>query len=87
MSDAGGDGDDRSPEERKADEEFYATHGYPAHVDLAWLEDRLAAMSRMLMKLSLMQAPETIMEKQRRLVAQREEWIAAWKRDHPEATT
>jgi hypothetical protein len=62
---------------------FYKTHGYPHGTpDLAWLEGMLAATGRRLMQLSVRGAPAVILENERKLVARREGWIAAWKKEH-----
>jgi hypothetical protein len=67
----------------KVAREFYDTHGYPYETpSLAWLEERLSVMSRQMMQLSSLNAPPVILENQRRLIAQREGWIKAWKKEH-----
>lgn len=74
-----------TPEQRAswdADVKFYKAHGYPNGTpDLEWLEEKLSQTERRLMQLSAMKAPAVILEGERRLIAQRKGWIAAWKKE------
>ncbi len=59
--------------------------GYPEGTpDRAALEALLAGSQRRLMKLSAMNAPNVILEGERRLIKQREGWLEAWDKEHDE---
>lgn len=63
---------------------FLEEHGYPADITREQIEASIERTGQRLMKVSAMGAPPVILEGERRLLAQREAWLAAWDREHPE---
>lgn len=71
-----------SPEYVK-EKAFLDAHGYPFGTPgRDWLEGKIDQREQRLFRLSAMKAPDTILESERRLVAQAKGWLAAWDKEH-----
>lgn len=88
MSDAMGLDDETlgiTPEQRASWDgsvKFLQEHGYPEGTPgREWLEEKLHASEQRLLRLSAMKAPAVILERERRLIQQRKDWIAAWDKE------